>query len=182
MTAAQGNKKKNCVHLHKRMNAGTHTTYRAHSFPFGFRSWAQWQRRGISESQMSCNWNKISKFKFPGGRQISQTFWGCLESVYASFCSSWTLNLRFRSWRPDQKRQAICHGLRRLALSERRGEMSLCGCVSAFAFTTSLAGEVMCWVLYLHVLYILHRNKTHIALWSRRQLHQLVTSSSRVAT
>lgn len=104
-------------------------------------------RGKISEFQTSCDRNKIRKLKFPGERLISQTSWGCLESVYASFCSSWTLNLRFRSWRPDQNRQAICHGLGRLVLTERRGRWVCVGVCLHSCLLSSLVGEVMCWVL-----------------------------------
>lgn len=92
---------------------------------------------------------EIRKLKFPVERQLSQSssVW-CLEIVYASFCSNWTLNLKRRTWQSDQNRQAICHGLDRLVLTELWGRwvcenvfLHLCG---------SSAGEVMCWGLQIH--------------------------------
>ena len=131
------------IRTHSKKKECTHTTHSVHSLGF----LRVLKDRG-GDFRVSNDWNKIRKLKFPAGRQIFQSSWGCLESVYASFCSSWTLNLRFSFWRPDQNRQAICHGLGRLALTERRGWVCVCVC----------ADEVMCWVLTMHT--DLHRCKT----------------------
>lgn len=127
-------------HSQKRRCRQTHYTYSA----------KLWRSEGSNPAE-------IRKLRFTGGGHISRTSWGCLERVYASFSSSWTLNLRFRSWWPDWNRQAICHGMGRLALTGRKqrwvcGNECQCSCLQA--------GKVMCSVRSMY--FILQRKEMHL--------------------
>lgn len=152
----QENKKINAyINTHFQRNAWgqTHQTYHLHC-----RQISLWVLFMCSVTEKG-----ISEFKFPGRKQTFQSSSGCLESVYASFRTSWTLNLRFRSWSTDQNREAICHGLGGLHWLKEGGDEFVWVHVWAFVYIVlSWWGNVLSVNNTCTFAYILHRYKMYL--------------------